>query len=761
MSMISKELELMLGAAAREAHVRQHEYFSLEHLLYALIHHDEGARIISSCGGDLHHLKIRIEAFFESHIDKVEDASFTGPQPTAALQRVLQRTIMHVQASGKEEADVGDLLAALMSEEDSYAAYFLKEEGISRLDILNYISHGVTKLPWAKSPSPAPDVAPSRERKQGTQERPRKKGAALESFTVDLVALAAEGKIDPLVGRAWELQRTMQILCRRRKNNPIFVGEPGVGKTALAEGLALKVHLGEVPELLQGVKIYSLDIGALLAGTKYRGDFEARLKNVISELKEQENAILFIDEIHTLVGAGATSGGSLDASNILKPALATGQIKCIGSTTFEEYRNFFEKDRALSRRFQKIEITEPSVKETVEILKGLRSRYEEHHQVRYSDSALRAAVELSARYITDRYLPDKAIDVIDEAAALARLSPSTGNGGRRGGRVITSRQIEKVVAKMARIPAASVSRSDVAKLAELEARLKSVVFGQDEGIEILCKAIKRARAGLAAPEKPMGSFLFYGPTGVGKTELARQTAAVLGVEFIRFDMSEYMEKHAVARLIGSPPGYVGFEQGGLLTEAVRKHPYSVLLLDEIEKAHPDIFNILLQVMDYGVLTDNTGRKATFNHVILIMTSNAGAREMESRSIGFGAGSGDDARDKGLQAVKNLFTPEFRNRLDAMVPFNPLSLEIMEHIVEKAVKELASRLEKKRVKITITEAAKRLLAERGHDPKFGARPLSRLLQNEVEDRIADSILFSQKRPSLITIDVEGDEIVVKD
>ncbi len=578
---------------------------------------------------------------------------------------------------------------------------------------------------------------------------------------MDLVALAADGKIDPLVGRAWELQRTMQILCRRRKNNPIFVGEPGVGKTALAEGLALKVHLGEVPELLQGVKIYSLDIGALLAGTKYRGDFEARLKNVISELKEQENAILFIDEIHTLVGAGATSGGSLDASNILKPALATGQIKCIGSTTFEEYRNFFEKDRALSRRFQKIEITEPSVKETVEILKGLRSRYEEHHQVRYSDSALRAAVELSARYITDRYLPDKAIDVIDEAAALARLSPSTGNGGHRRGRVITSRQIEKVVAKMARIPAASVSRSDVAKLAELEARLKSVVFGQDEGIEILCKAIKRARAGLAAPEKPMGSFLFYGPTGVGKTELARQTAAVLGVEFIRFDMSEYMEKHAVARLIGSPPGYVGFEQGGLLTEAVRKHPYSVLLLDEIEKAHPDIFNILLQVMDYGVLTDNTGRKATFNHVILIMTSNAGAREMESRSIGFGAGSGDDARDKGLQAVKNLFTPEFRNRLDAMVPFNPLSLEIMEHIVEKAVKEIASRLEKKRVKITITEAAKRLLAERGHDPKFGARPLSRLLQNEVEDRIADSILFSQKRPSQITIDVEGDEIVVKD
>ncbi len=759
MSMISKELELMLGAAAREAHVRQHEYFSLEHLLYALIHHDEGARIITACGGDVHHLKIRIEAFFESHIEKTTDSSFTGPQPTAALQRVLQRTIMHVQASGKEEADVGDLLAALMSEEDSYATYFLKQEGISRLDILNYISHGVSKLPWAKAPSPTPEVPQNRQEQKGRKEQ-KKRQAALEAFTIDLIALAAEGRLDPLVGREWELQRTMQILCRRKKNNPIFVGEPGVGKTALAEGLAVKIHQGEVPDLLRGVRIYSLDVGALLAGTKYRGDFEARLKNVIAELKEQENAILFIDEIHTLVGAGATSGGSLDASNILKPALATGQIRCIGATTFEEYRNFFEKDRAFSRRFQKVEIGEPSVEETVDILKGLRARYEEHHGVRYSDSALKAAVELSSRYLADRFLPDKAIDVIDEAAALLRLTRKQVKEGRTRP-LITTRHVESVVAKMARIPAASVSRSDLAQLAELEDRLKSVVFGQDQGIEILCRAIKRSRAGLGDPRRPMGSFLFYGPTGVGKTELARQTAEILGVEFLRFDMSEYMEKHAVARLIGSPPGYVGFEQGGLLTESIRKHPYSVLLLDEIEKAHPDIFNILLQVMDYGVLTDNTGRKAQFNHVIIIMTSNAGAREMESRSIGFGAGDVDDSEEKGLQAVKALFTPEFRNRLDAMVPFKPLTPEIMEHIVDKAIAELSRRLGKRRLRIEVTDRARRHLATRGYDPKFGARPLARLIQEEVEDPMAERLLFSKKRPTRLVVDLEGDEIVLRD
>ena len=761
---ISKDLELMLGAAAREAHIRQHEYFSLEHLLYALIHHDEGVRIITACGGDVHHLKIRIEAFFESHIEKAQTSGFTGPQPTAALQRVLQRTIMHVQAAGKEEADVGDLLAALMSEEDSYAAYFLKQEGITRLDILNYISHGVGKLPWARPAAPTPDVA--RQEGQEGRKRQRQGGAkqrsssALEAFTVDLVALAAQGRLDPLIGREWELQRTMQILCRRRKNNPIFVGEPGVGKTALAEGLALKIHQNQVPELLQGARIYSLDMGALLAGTKYRGDFEARLKGVIAELKEQEGAILFIDEIHTLVGAGATSGGSLDASNILKPALATGQIRCIGSTTFEEYRNFFEKDRALSRRFQKVEIGEPSIAETVEILKGLQPRYEEHHQVRYSQAALRSAAELSARYLADRFLPDKAIDVIDEAAALLRLSRPA-PGGDTAPPLITARHVEAVVAKMARIPAANVTRSDAARLAELEERLRAVVFGQEEAVSLVSRAIKRARAGLGDPSRPMGSFLFFGPTGVGKTELARRTAEVLGVEFIRFDMSEYMEKHAVARLIGSPPGYVGFEQGGLLTEAVRKHPYAVLLLDEIEKAHPDIFNILLQVMDYGVLTDNTGRRARFNHVILIMTSNAGAREMESRSIGFGAGGGDDSREKGLQAVKELFTPEFRNRLDAMVPFHPLTPKVMASIVDKAVAELAERLGRKRIRIEITPRARRHLARRGYDPKFGARPLSRLIQTEVEDRLADFILFSKKRRSRLVIDLRGRKIVLKE
>ncbi len=755
--MISKDVELMLGAAAREAHLRNHEYLSLEHLLFAIIHHEKGEEVITACGGDLERLKSRIENFFNTHLEKLSRGKNETPQPTTSLQRVLQKTILHVQSSGKEEADIGDLLSALMTEENSYAVYFLKQEGITRLDILNYISHGIAKV---SSSTFTPKLPKGDE--QGTQKEkqahPAQKSSVLEKFTVNLVEKAASGNIDPLIGRERELERTMQILCRRRKNNPIFVGEPGVGKTALAEGLAYKVWKKEVPEALKNVEIFALDLGALLAGTKYRGEFEQRLKDVIQELKARKNAILFIDEIHTIVGAGATSGGSLDASNILKPVLASGEIRCIGSTTYEEFRNFFEKDRALSRRFQKIDLTEPSIKETIKILEGLKRHYQEHHNVKYTKSALKAAAELSARYIGDRFLPDKAIDIIDEAAAFIRLnrpedaSPAT----------ITVKHIENVVSRMANIPAKNLTKSDLARLEELEPSLKSVVFGQDEAIKIVVQAIKRSRAGLTNPEKPIGSFLFTGPTGVGKTELARQTAKVLGVHFERFDMSEYMEKHAVARLIGAPPGYVGFDQGGLLTEAIRKHPFCVLLLDEIEKAHPDIFNILLQVMDYAKLTDNTGRTADFKHVILIMTSNIGAREMEARAIGFAPTSSDDKKKKGAQAVKRLFSPEFRNRLDAIVQFGNLTPEVMEKVVEKMIGELQSQLFEKRVQIDITEDAKKWLAKKGYDPEHGARPLSRLIQEVIKDKIADALLFGGlKQGSKLTIYCPSeDEIDIK-
>ncbi len=757
--MISKDVELMLSAAAREAHVRHHEYLSLEHLLFALLHHHKGVEVISACGGDPERLKSRIEVFFQTHLETLPEDKGAGPQPTLALQRVLQRTIVHVKSSGKEEADVGDLLAAIMTEEDSYAVYFLTQEGISRLDVLNYISHGVTKIPSAQQ-SQNQDRDQTRDELSRPRTQPCCPGSststALDAYTINLTEKAMKGGIDPLVGRTSELERTMQVLCRRRKNNPIFVGEPGVGKTALAEGLALKIVKGEVPDALKNTEMYTLDMGALLAGTKYRGDFEARLKDVISQIKERPRAILFIDEIHTVVGAGATSGGSMDASNILKPALAEGELRCIGSTTYDEYRKFFDKDRALSRRFQKIEVKEPSVAETIEILNGLKSYYEEHHRVRYTKGALKAAAELSARYISDRYLPDKAIDVIDEAAAVFRLS-GKGTADRTG--IVTVRHIETVVAKMAQIPAKNVGRSDKARLKSLESSLKSVVFGQDKAVELLARAIKRSRAGLAHPERPIGSFLFIGPTGVGKTELAKQTAQVLGIGFLRFDMSEYMEKHAVARLIGAPPGYVGYDQGGLLTESIRKNPHCVLLLDEIEKAHPDLFSILLQVMDHASLTDNTGRKADFRHVILIMTSNAGAREMEARSIGFVSRS-EDGQHKGEEALKGLFSPEFRNRLDAIIPFGQLSHEHMLLVVDKFMKELQDQLSAKKVRLELTPEARSYLARKGYDPKFGARPLARVIQQEIKDPLSDRILFERPIKEIIVIDADDSGIKIK-
>jgi ATP-dependent Clp protease ATP-binding subunit ClpA len=663
-------------------------------------------------------------------------------QQTIAFQRVIQRAVNHVRSAEKQEVEVSDILASIFLEKDSHAAFILQREGITRLDVLNFISHDVSKSPYDAEQE---GFAPTDRRDKS------KKGDPLAMFTVDLVKMAADGKLDPLIGRELETERTMQVLCRRRKNNPVFVGDPGVGKTAMAEGLAQKINSGDVPEILKDVRIFSLDLGGMLAGTKFRGDFEQRLKGVIQALQRMPNAILFIDEIHTIVGAGATSSGSMDASNILKPVLATGDIRCIGSTTYEEYKNHFEKDRALSRRFEKIEISEPPVKETIQILKGLKSRYEEHHGIVYTDSALKSAAELSAKFLNDRYLPDKAIDVIDEAGAFVRLSGSV----RR--KNINPADIEKIIAKMARIPTRSVSTSDRIKLENLDKDLKSVVFGQDEAIQSLVTAIKRTRAGLGAPGKPVGSFLFTGPTGVGKTEVSRQLARILGVEFLRFDMSEYMEKHTVARLIGAPPGYIGFDQGGLLTDGIRKHPYSVLLLDEIEKAHPDLFNILLQVMDHATLTDNNGKKADFRNVILIMTSNAGSREMSNRSIGFGDGY-KDAEHKGQKAIEGFFSPEFRNRLDATISFHSLTIDIMELIVDKFINELNAQLAARKVFLTITPEVRTWLAKRGHDPSYGARPLGRLIQTDIKDRLSDEILFGRlSKGGVITVDLKDDQL----
>ena len=730
--MISRELELTFAAAIREAKTRRHEFFTLEHVLLALLHDVTGKKILYHCGADIDALKLKLTAFLDERIERLPDGNELDPLQTVGVQRVLQRAVMHVHGAEKNEVDAGDILAAMFYEENSFAVYFLKAQGIERLDVLNYISHGIGKIDEPDESERDGDFPLAPE-----EERPEKRKSALDSYTVNLNEKAAQGGIDPLIGREDEILRTLQILGRRAKNNPIYVGDPGVGKTAIAEGLALKIHLREVPDALLDIEIYALDMGALLAGTKFRGDFEARLKGVLQELKNKPGAILFIDEIHTVVGAGAVSGGSMDASNILKPVLVAGGLRCIGSTTYEEYKNHFEKDRALSRRFQKVEIREPSVDETYEILQGLKPYYESHHGVRYTDAALRAAAELSGRHINDRYLPDKAVDVMDETAAGLRLK-------KAGAEVLEVgvQDIEEVVARIARIPTRSVSASDQLRLHELDEEMKHQVFGQEAAVESLVKAVKRSRAGLRLPEKPMGSFLLIGPTGVGKTEVARQLARVMGIGFLRFDMSEYMEKHTVARLIGAPPGYVGFDQGGLLTDAVRKQPYSILLLDEIEKAHPDVFGILLQVMDHATLTDNNGKKADFRNVVLLMTSNAGAREMSASSIGFGGREAEQRAGKGLKAVEKLFSPEFRNRLDGIITFENLSIEVMERIVDKFVREMEEQLRERKVKPELTPAARLWLAEKGYDPVFGARPLGRLIQTTIKDVLADEILFGR-------------------
>jgi ATP-dependent Clp protease ATP-binding subunit ClpA len=727
--MFNQDVQIAFSLAVREAQRRRHEFLTTEHVLYAMLFDDQGQEILRACGGDIESLREDLELYLGQHLESLEQTDEDMPEQTVGLQNVLQRTVTHMQSSGRKEIGIGDILAAILEQEDCLAAQILQAEGMSRLDVLNYVSHGISKVPLQNADSEPQD--PDEQTKQAPSGKPVKKVNPLEVFTVNLLERAASGKIDPLVGRQLELERTVQVLCRRRKNNPVLVGEPGVGKTAIAEGLALRILDRSVPELLQDAELFALDMGALLAGTKYRGDFEERLKAVVLALTKRPRAILVIDEIHTIVGAGATSGGSLDAANILKPVLGSGEVRCIGSTTYEEYRNLFEKDRALSRRFQKIDVMEPGVDETVDILQGLKKAYEEHHGVKYTGAALEAAAVLSARHINFRRLPDKAIDVIDEAGARLRLYP-------RRRPTVGVVDIETVVAGMARIPARKLGRTDRRKLRNLDRDLKRHVFGQDRAVDELCQAIRRARAGLGQPDKPTGSFLFTGPTGVGKTEVARQLASQMGVDFLRFDMSEYMEKHAVSRLIGAPPGYVGFEQGGLLTDAVIRNPYAVLLLDEIEKAHPDIFNILLQVMDHGALTDNNGRQADFHNVILIMTSNVGAREMSSSPIGFGDRLPGEAR----QEVEKTFSPEFRNRLDAIISFRALDEEIMTRVVDKFIRQLQVSLAERKVSLTLTESARRDLARRGYDPIFGARPLGRLIESEIGNRLADEILFGQ-------------------
>ncbi len=729
---ISRELEVTIGLAINEARRRRHEFLCLEHVLHALLFDETVAEIVRQCGGDVKELQADLEEFLKENLESLpEDAGEVDPQQTLAFHRVLQRAAAHVQSAGKEVIETRNFFVALFREDNSHAVYLLEKHGVTRLDVLNYISHGISKTP---SDEEAESGAAHDSHDEDGEPRPVKD--PLEAFTTNLVQKAKDGDIDPLIGREIEIERTIHVLCRRRKNNPIYVGDSGVGKTAIVDGLALKIAEDEVPEVLKEARIYSLDMGSVLAGTKFRGQFEERLKAVLKALDKQPGAILFIDEIHTIVGAGATSGGSMDASNILKPALASGKMRCIGATTYHEYRSYFERDRALARRFQKIEVHEPSIEDAVEILNGLKPHYEEHHGVEYTRDALKAAAELSAKYINDRFLPDKAIDVIDEVGASFQIRPAPEEDGKK---IIHDTDIESIVAKIARIPPRSVSASDKERLQSLDADLKGVVFGQDTAIETLVRAIRLARAGLGQPEKPVGSFLFSGPTGVGKTEVAKQLAETLGLQFLRFDMSEYMEKHTVSRLIGAPPGYVGFDQGGLLTDAVTRNPHAVLLLDEIEKAHPDLFNILLQVMDHATLTDNNGKKADFRHVIIIMTSNAGAREIAAHAIGFGNISNEG---KDQQAIEKLFSPEFRNRLDAIVHFRSLPMQAIERVVEKFVKELVEQLTERKVSITLTPAARRYLAEKGYDKTFGARPMARLIQTEVKQVLADEILFGQ-------------------
>jgi ATP-dependent Clp protease ATP-binding subunit ClpA len=746
---ISKELEATIQLAFEEARRRRHEFVTLEHVLFALLKDPVAARILKACGADLRRLQRELEQFFEDNLKALPDGSDQEPQQTAAFWRCLQRAAMHVQSSGKQHIDGGNLLVAFFREPESQAVFLLSQEGVRRLDVLNYVAHGIAKTaPQKNAPQPAHDED---EDEPTGDEQPD----PLAAYTSNLVERAAAGRIDPLIGRANELERALQVLARRRKNNPVFVGEPGVGKTAIVEGMALAIHEGKVPATLTGAVIYSLDMGALLAGTKFRGQFEERLKGVINAIKKSPDAILFIDEIHTIVGAGATAGGSMDASNLLKPALAAGELRCIGSTTFSEYKASFERDRALGRRFQKIEVLEPSVIETVQILRGLKTHYEKHHGVTYSDEAIDAAALLSSKYINDRHLPDKAIDVIDEAGAADRLRAPSAKVKKLG-----PKEIEEVVAKIAKIPQKSVSTDDEEALRKLEPSLQKVIFGQDRAIAALASAIKLSRSGLGPVDKPIGSFLFSGPTGVGKTELAKQLAQVLGVEFLRFDMTEYMEKHTVSRLIGAPPGYVGFDQGGLLTDAIRKTPYAVLVLDEIEKAHPDIFNILLQVMDHATLTDNNGRKADFRHVILIMTTNAGAREMSSKALGFMAGP-PSTSERGKAAIERTFAPEFRNRLDAWISFDSLPPEVIRRVVDKLTAELIGQLVEKKVKLELTVAARDWLAEHGFDEKFGARPMARLIQNELKKPLADEILFGRlKKGGGVKVVVEEGKLALQ-
>jgi ATP-dependent Clp protease ATP-binding subunit ClpA len=721
-----------------EARQKRHEFITVEHLLLTLIDNPSAAEVLRACAADIDALRKELTDFIGEHTPTVGGTDEIETQPTLGFQRVIQRAILHVQSSGKKEVTGANVLVAIFGEKDSHAVYFLQRQGITRLDVVNFISHGVTK-----NPAPAGKEEPAE-----VENEPAEKGGALESYTTNLNAQVLVGKIDPLIGRDKELERVIQTLCRRRKNNPLLVGEAGVGKTAIAEGLAHRIVEGKIPEILQNAVVYSLDMGALLAGTKYRGDFEQRLKAVLKQLADNPDAILFIDEIHTLIGAGSASGGTLDASNLLKPALSSGALKCIGATTYNEFRGVFEKDHALSRRFQKVDINEPSVDETVSILRGLKSRFEEHHGVKYSAAAISSAAELSAKYINDRHLPDKAIDVIDEAGAAQRILPKS-----KQKKVIGKSEIEDIVAKIARIPPQHVSADDRSALKNLDRDLKNVVFGQDKAIDALAKAIKMSRSGLGNPQKPIGAFLFSGPTGVGKTEVARQLAYCMGIELIRFDMSEYMERHAVSRLIGAPPGYVGFDQGGLLTEAVTKKPHAVLLLDEIEKAHPDIFNILLQVMDHGTLTDNNGRKADFRNVVIIMTTNAGAEALQKTSIGFTTSkqAGDEMGD-----IKRLFTPEFRNRLDAIISFGALNAEIILRVVDKFLMQLEAQLHEKKVEAIFTDALRAWLAEKGFDPLMGARPMARLIQDSIRSALADELLFGKLvQGGRVTIDLDQD------
>jgi len=732
--MIAQELEVSLHMAFVEARQQRHEFITVEHLLLALLDNPSAAEVLRACSANLDDLRKSLSNFIKDNTPQVAGSDDVDTQPTLGFQRVIQRAIMHVQStgSGKKEVTGANVLVAIFGEKDSHAVYYLHQQGVTRLDVVNFIAHGIKKNDPPESTKSSDAPADGEDAASGGEKG--EKASPLEQFTVNLNQLAKDGKIDPLIGREYEVERVIQILCRRRKNNPLLVGEAGVGKTAIAEGLAWRITQGDVPEILAEAIVYALDMGALLAGTKYRGDFEQRLKGVLKALKDKPHGILFIDEIHTLIGAGAASGGTLDASNLLKPGLSSGQLKCIGATTFTEYRGIFEKDAALSRRFQKVDVVEPTIEQTVEILKGLKSRYEEHHNVKYAVAALQAAAELSAKYINDRHLPDKAIDVIDEAGAAQRiLAPN------KRKKTITKAEVEEIVAKIARIPPANVSNDDRGKLKTLERDLKSVVFGQDKALDVLTSAVKMARSGLGKGDKPIGSFLFSGPTGVGKTEAAKQLAYIMGIELLRFDMSEYMEQHAVSRLIGAPPGYVGFDQGGLLTEAITKKPHCVLLLDEIEKAHPAIFNVLLQVMDHGTLTDNNGRKADFRNVIIVMTTNAGAETMNKASIGFTnpREAGDEAAD-----IKRLFTPEFRNRLDATVSFKSLDQNVILRVVDKFLLQLETQLAEKKVEVTFTDTLRKHLAKKGFDPLMGARPMQRLIQDTIRRALADELLFGR-------------------